>query len=523
MRSNRNYDQITYEKLLDELFKDAENEIEDIADLDRRAHKLSVKKELERLQHLQLIQEQDIRIRQLQDSYDMVISSKWWKLTKPVRKLYEKMQNKKGQKTLSEALAEIQNPERYDRVDYGAQREQLWHTCLREFADGEKSATNVLTTEYKEGDIFDVKVSVIIPTYNAGADFRELLATVKGQKGIREIEVVVVDSGSTDQTIPECEFAGVKYICIKKEEFSHSYARNLGADHATGDYLLFMTQDALPTDSGWLYRLLSVLISGKAVAVSPIEIDNGKGDLKYRTDTWNHAKYLGLERGDRLTCYSKDLSAHDLRRNAQLTDVTNLIPKDIFMKYRFEGDYAEDLRLGLSLIQDGYYLAQLTSVKVRHAHNRSPEYIKKRTYMDRKALCELFPDLKQEALTKKVLLDSIRRGEEQMKCVLSYMDDAKKVMNNLVVYGRTLEHAVKRVKEEQDAVVFLDWVMIYIRNSLIPYVSDCTAFVTESLHDEIKDAVYKAYQFEVGTRIADFEVQYGPDEEVLQYIGNESV
>ena len=55
MRSNRNYDQITYEKLLDELFKDAENEIEDIADLDRRAHKLSVKKELERLQHLQLI------------------------------------------------------------------------------------------------------------------------------------------------------------------------------------------------------------------------------------------------------------------------------------------------------------------------------------------------------------------------------------------------------------------------------------------------------------------------------------
>lgn len=520
MRSDHDYSQISYKQLLDELFQDAENEIEDTADLDRRAHKLSVKKELERLEHLQLIQEQSIRIRQLQDSYDMVVSSKWWKLTSPLRRVYEKLQRKKGQTTLSDALNEIQNPARYDRVDYNAQRKDLWYTCLREFADGERSVQNVLTKEYHDGDMYDVRVSVIIPTYNAGADIRELLAALKGQAGIGEVEIIVVDSGSTDQTVEECQYAGVRIVSIDHEDFSHSYARNLGADKASGDYLLFMTQDALPTDSSWLYRLMSVVIDGKAVAVSPVETDDGRGDLKYRTDIWNHIRYLGLDRGDRLTSYSDDMSDHEMRRNAQLTDVTNLISKKIFDKYKFEGDYAEDLRLGLALIKDGYSLAQVSSVKVRHAHNRSAEYIRRRTYVDRKALCTLFPGMKQEALTKDRLLSDIQRGRDQIKIVLSYMDEARAVMDNLVVYGRTIEHAIMKVDEEQTAVVFMDWLKIYIRNSLMPYISDRTAFVTEALHEEIKENIYKAYQFEVGTRIADYEIQYGPDPEVLQFVGN---
>lgn len=523
MRRNRNYEQIEYDELFDRLVSDAECEMESVADLDRRAHKLSVKKELERLSHLELIQEQDIRIRQLQDSYDLVISSKWWKLTKPIRSLYEKMQKIRGRQTMTELLSEIADSSRYDRVDYASQRDMLWYTSLREFADGEKSVSNVISKEYKEGADFAVMVSVIIPTYNAGTDFRELLSAVKGQKGIKEIDVIVVDSGSTDGTLSECEFAGITPICIPNEQFSHSYARNLGAENAKGDYLLFITQDAQPTDSYWLYRLVSVLMDGQIVAVSPTEMDNGKGDLKYKTDSWNHEKYLGLDKGDRVTFYTPDMSGHDVRKNAQLTDVANLVSKKIFDKYRFEGEYAEDLRLGLRLIKDGYKLAQLTSVRVRHAHNRSAEYIKKRTYIDRKALCELFPELKTEPMSKNELLESIEKGEKQIQLALQYMDDAKAFMSNLVVYGRTLEHAVLRVEKEQGAVPFMEWVKAYIHNSLIPYVSDQTAYVTNALHEEILDAIYKAYQFDVGTKIADYEIEYGADSDVLRYIGTENI
>ena len=45
------------------------------------------------------------------------------------------------------------------------------------------------------------KVSVIIPTRNAGSEFQHVLEKIRAQKGIGEIEVIVVDSGSEDDTL----------------------------------------------------------------------------------------------------------------------------------------------------------------------------------------------------------------------------------------------------------------------------------------------------------------------------------
>ncbi len=45
------------------------------------------------------------------------------------------------------------------------------------------------------------KVSVVIPTLNAGPGFGELLEKVRAQEGDFEREVIVIDSGSTDGTV----------------------------------------------------------------------------------------------------------------------------------------------------------------------------------------------------------------------------------------------------------------------------------------------------------------------------------
>jgi glycosyltransferase involved in cell wall biosynthesis len=75
-----------------------------------------------------------------------------------------------------------------------------------------------------------------------GEDFRRVLATIANQKGFRRVETIVVDSGSTDKTVELAEQFGSKVIKILPEEFSHSYARNLGASYASGEYLLDTTQ-----------------------------------------------------------------------------------------------------------------------------------------------------------------------------------------------------------------------------------------------------------------------------------------
>ena len=46
---------------------------------------------------------------------------------------------------------------------------------------------------------------------------------------------------------------------IQKSEFQHGRTRNLCASLARGEFVVFLTQDAMPVDEFWLYKIVSVL------------------------------------------------------------------------------------------------------------------------------------------------------------------------------------------------------------------------------------------------------------------------
>ena len=238
----------------------------------------------------------------------------------------------------------------------------------------------------------EVTVSVVIPTKNGGEDFRRVLATIANQKGFRRVETIVVDSGSTDKTVELAEQFGAKIIKILPEEFSHSYARNLGASYASGEYLLFTVQDALPPSDSWLYELFSVIKSNDVVAVSCAEFPWESADLFYRAITWNHYRFLEVDREDRIMRYAGSEDHLTLRKNGQLSDLACLISKDVFTKYKYKTDYGEDLDLGLRLIKDGYEIAFLGSTRIIHSHNRPAFYYLKRGYVENVFLPRIFPD-----------------------------------------------------------------------------------------------------------------------------------
>src|ERR1700739_4142709 len=92
--------------------------------------------------------------------------------------------------------------------------------------------------------LIDKKISVVIPTRNAGKEFPLLLRKLKVQKGIRACEIIIVDSGSSDDTVFFAKREGATVIEIPPQTFNHGSARNKGAEYATGDFLLFTVQDA---------------------------------------------------------------------------------------------------------------------------------------------------------------------------------------------------------------------------------------------------------------------------------------
>lgn len=90
-----------------------------------------------------------------------------------------------------------------------------------------------------------VKVSVIIPVYNAEAHLRQCLDSVTSQS-LTDIEIICVDDGSTDGSLNilrEYERADNRFTVLIQENLYAGVARNAGMDVSRGEYLCFLDSD----------------------------------------------------------------------------------------------------------------------------------------------------------------------------------------------------------------------------------------------------------------------------------------
>ena len=100
-----------------------------------------------------------------------------------------------------------------------------------------------------------MSVSVIIPAYNVDQTIGACLAALLKQTAPRDsYELIVVDDGSTDQTRRIAESCGVKVLAQANR--GAAAARNLGAQNACGDLLLFIDADSVP-DARWIQAMVA--------------------------------------------------------------------------------------------------------------------------------------------------------------------------------------------------------------------------------------------------------------------------
>ena len=378
-----------------------------------RANEFSLHIEIEklgriRLQHLQ-------QIAALNAQLLVIYQSRSWRLTRPLRgavRLLAWLKTPKPLQLVRNGLVAAQSELRRRGVIGFVRRMPRFYRYRRSYVSiltsplpqAKVALFNTVLPTVRDlrlhPDLVEVKgsidatISVVIPTFNAGAEFKWLLRKLQMQRGLKNLEVVIVDSGSTDKTVQWAREAGCTVAEITQAEFTHSHARNLGAANASSDYVLFMVQDAYPVGDYWAYGMLRYLLDhadSGLVAASCSEYPRSDSDMMYDSMINVHYRFLGCDEQDRIG----DFQGGDhmaLRSRGQLSDVACLISRKMFGQYGYQGDYAEDLDLGIRLIKDGHKVAMLASVKVVHSHNRPAFYYLKRSYVDVIFLVGMFED-----------------------------------------------------------------------------------------------------------------------------------
>jgi glycosyltransferase involved in cell wall biosynthesis len=169
-------------------------------------------------------------------------------------------------------------------------------------------------------------VSTIIPVYNGEAYIARAVASALEQRHV-DVEVVVIDDGSTDGTWEVLEGFGGRIRAIRQPNAGHVRSRNRGAGLATGDWLAF-----LDADDSWMPDKLA----------SQLALADDRFGLIY-TDRLNMGDYTGHNErlSENIRLYEGDVFEELLLGNF-VTVSSAIMRRDWFHRL---GGFCEDLRV----------------------------------------------------------------------------------------------------------------------------------------------------------------------------------
>lgn len=118
-------------------------------------------------------------------------------------------------------------------------------------------------------------ISVIIPAQNAADFITRVVGAVREQcPPEADLEVIVVDDGSTDETADAARLAGATVLAAAGPGGNPAAARNQGAAAAAGDPLIFLDADCIPAP-GWLEALLAAHDRGASIVGGALDLPAG--------------------------------------------------------------------------------------------------------------------------------------------------------------------------------------------------------------------------------------------------------
>lgn len=223
-------------------------------------------------------------------------------------------------------------------------------------------------------------ISIVIRTLNEEAYLADLLGAIETQEYSQQwqLEVVVVDSGSTDATLDIAHRFGCRVTHISKEEFSFGRSLNRGCDFAHGSILVFVSGHCVPVGSNWLTALVKPLEEGacsysygRQIGGGPTKFSEGRVFLKYFPPT----SMLPQE-----GFFANNANA--------------AIRRSEWQAERFDESLTglEDMHLAKRIVEGGGEIGYVAEAAVHHIHDETWAQVRNRYEREGAALLEIMPE-----------------------------------------------------------------------------------------------------------------------------------
>ncbi len=221
-----------------------------------------------------------------------------------------------------------------------------------------------------------MKCSVVVRAYNEGKHIARLLEGIK-QQNLEDVEVILVDSGSTDDTVTIAESYGAKIVHIAPAEFTFGRSLNYGVRAASGEFIVNVSAHCYPVYPDWLEQLLKPF------------------------DDENLAVSYGKQRGGATNQYSEhqffkqyfpDISqprqGHPYSHNANAA-----IRRSLWEQHPYNEQLTglEDLAWSSWAMEQGYGIAYTAEAEIIHLHDEQPAQVHNRYRREAIAMKQILP------------------------------------------------------------------------------------------------------------------------------------
>lgn len=226
-----------------------------------------------------------------------------------------------------------------------------------------------------------MKVSIIIRTYNEERYLGDVLKEIEAQDlGPYSKEVVIVDSGSEDQTRDIANSYGCRIVNIKKEEFTFGRSLNFGCAAAKGEYLAILSGHCIPATDSWLKNLIDPLHKKQCVYSYGRQIGNENSKFSEKQLFKKYFPAVSSMPQDGFFCNNA---------NSALT-------RQVWEINHFDEELTglEDMELAKRLIGRGYKIGYAADAPVFHLHEEGWRVVHRRYEREAIALQIIMPEVK---------------------------------------------------------------------------------------------------------------------------------